>query len=642
MAVGPDRVPVIPDGIENYSDFWRWPFWTTRRQPFVRDYRNAVERRKADLVAATQNINDDAVSIIVNRDMLGLRGALQNGQLTARDVVSAYVKRAIQVDEKLNCITEFIRNPIERAAALDEEVQAGRMRRGPLFGIPFSIKSNFHVEGYYTTNGLASTLREAPQPETCALVQFLINQGAIPICLTNVPQGLLAYVTSNPLHGTTKNPWKLTHTPGGSSGGEAALIAAGGAVFGVGNDLVGSLRIPAAFCGLTTLKPSQNRLPERGMNAGPPEVGQLGLSSFFTRTVEEQNFLLRLVFGNVYGPLDEHRLRNVPGLQQYDVQPIGIQPNVIQQNDIQQNDIQREEDHRRNGQLPVILYMYNDEFSPVVPSNESAVRTVIEELTIRHEAEFEFRKFCLSDLAPGEENNGEDYSFKIAETLFKNVMPDNGNGMSALYCNEPWDKFMWLFIFLLKMKSLGWWVNYITSSTLGQRFLKWISPRFACLARSTIRPNDDVASEAHELETEDIRNRWTRHWHDNNVFALVCPSFITPAQPPNYPAKLATGTFMTGLFNLFDVPAGIVPVGRVSQQDEVALNERFETRSDKLLKWQKEAAQNTRGLPNAVQVVAGMGREEDCLRVMRMIEDVSEGVPRLTWDPATRTFLNAQ
>ncbi|CAO4369684.1 unnamed protein product [Caenorhabditis nigoni] len=628
MAVGPDRVPAIPDGIESYSDCWRWPFWTTRRQPFVRDYRSAVERRKADLVAATRDIIDGDVSRIVDKDMLDLRGALQDGQLTAQAVVSAYVKRALQVDEKLNCITEFIGNPIQKAADLDADVNTPK---GPLFGIPFSVKSNFHVEGYYATNGLASTLREAPQPQTCALVQFLINQGAIPICLTNVPQGLLAYVTSNSLHGTTKNPWDFSRTPGGSSGGEAALIAAGGAVFGVGNDLVGSLRIPAAFCGLTTLKPSQNRLPEGGMNAGPPEVGQLGLSSgFFTRTVEEQNFLLHLVIGHAH---DGTRLGIVPGLQQYDIQPIGIQPNAIQQ-----NDIQPEENHPQNGQLPVILYMCNDEFSPVVPSNERAVRTVIQQLTERHGAEFEFREFRLSDLAPGEENNGEDYSFKIAETLFKNVMPDNGNGMSALYCNEPWDKFMWLFIFLLKMKSLGWWVNYITSSTLGQRFLKWISPRFACLARSTIRPNDDVALGAYELETEDIRNRWTRHWHDNHVFALICPSFITPAQPPNYPAKLATGTFMTGLFNLFDVPAGIVPVGRVTAEDEVALNERFQTRSDKLLKWQKEAARNTRGLPNALQVVAGMGREEDCLRVMRMIEDASDGVPRLIWDPTEGKF----
>lgn len=140
---------------------------------------------------------------------------------------------------------------------------------------------------------------ESISSATCPMIRFLSDLGAIPFCLTNVPQGILSYVTSNPLDGATRNPWDLDRTPGGSSGGEAALLAAGGAAFGVGNDLGGSLRIPAAFCGLVTLKPSEHRLFTTDSEGGLPGKGPLGLShGFLTRTVEEQEFLLSCIVGH--------------------------------------------------------------------------------------------------------------------------------------------------------------------------------------------------------------------------------------------------------------------------------------------------------------------------------------------------------
>jgi Asp-tRNA(Asn)/Glu-tRNA(Gln) amidotransferase A subunit family amidase len=96
-----------------------------------------------------------------------------------------------------------------------------------------------------------------PKKKDCTFVTCLQDLGAVPFVTTNVPETLLNYVCSNPVYGTTENPAKIGRTPGGSSGGEAALLASFGSSFGTGSDVAGSIRIPAALCGLVSLKPSE-------------------------------------------------------------------------------------------------------------------------------------------------------------------------------------------------------------------------------------------------------------------------------------------------------------------------------------------------------------------------------------------------
>uniref|UniRef100_A0A8R1EH09 Amidase domain-containing protein n=1 Tax=Caenorhabditis japonica TaxID=281687 RepID=A0A8R1EH09_CAEJA len=193
---------------------------------------------------------------ILALDLEPLRQSLQSEQYNAYTVLCAFVWRAMKIQKEINCLTEVIVEAFQTAEALDQEYFRTGKAKKSLYGLPFSVKSNFHVKGYDVTVGLAKLL-DQPKETTTPFVEFLTGQGAVPFCLTNVPQGLLSYVSSNPLYGTTKNPWDFTRTPGGSSGGEAALMAAGGSAFGIGSDLAGSLRIPASFCGLVSLKPTQ-------------------------------------------------------------------------------------------------------------------------------------------------------------------------------------------------------------------------------------------------------------------------------------------------------------------------------------------------------------------------------------------------
>ena len=148
----------------------------------------------------------------------------------------------------------------------------------------------FYVAGHDATLGLAQYLAN-PAVRDSSFVSAIKELHAVPFCLTNVPQTMISFGCSNPVYGTTANPHDLTRTPGGSSGGEAALIAAGGSVLGLGSDVGGSLRVPAHFSGVCGLKPTNGRLYEDGRRGGQgadmPSLrcGIYSVSGFMSRDV---------------------------------------------------------------------------------------------------------------------------------------------------------------------------------------------------------------------------------------------------------------------------------------------------------------------------------------------------------------------
>ena len=127
----------------------------------------------------------------------------------------------------------------------------------------YDCQECFYVAGHDTTIGLAQYIGQ-PALRDCSFVRALKELHAVPFCLTNVPQTMISFGCSNPVYGETVNPHDRTRTPGGSSGGEAALIAGGGSILGLGTDIGGSLRIPAHFTGICGFKPTNGRLYEDG------------------------------------------------------------------------------------------------------------------------------------------------------------------------------------------------------------------------------------------------------------------------------------------------------------------------------------------------------------------------------------------
>src|SRR3954470_21794565 len=195
------------------------------------------------------------------RSALELASAIASREVSATEVVQAHLDRIDAVNDRVNAGPRLLADDaLQAAKEADRAVLAGEPL-GPLHGVPFSVKENIDVAGSPTTEGvpmLADAVAELDAP----IVERLRAAGAIPFARTNLPDLGLRVHTDSFLHGVTANPFDLTRTAGGSSGGEAAAIASGMSPLGLGNDIGGSLRNPAYCCGITSLKPSLNRLPK--------------------------------------------------------------------------------------------------------------------------------------------------------------------------------------------------------------------------------------------------------------------------------------------------------------------------------------------------------------------------------------------
>src|ERR1700683_5339662 len=220
------------------------------------------------------------------------------------ELVEAHLAQIEKLNPRLNA---FVQVDAERALRSARNAENAIMRKktrvktlGPLHGVPISIKSSISVAGLRCEAGTrlrAGFIARQDAP----LVARLKNAGAIILGVTNTPELLMAWETDNLLYGRTSNPWDLARTPGGSSGGEAAAIAAGMSAGGVGSDGGGSIRVPAHFSGICGLKPTPGRIPCTGhypISGGP--FALIGVVGPMARTVAD----LKLLFEVMQGPDD--------------------------------------------------------------------------------------------------------------------------------------------------------------------------------------------------------------------------------------------------------------------------------------------------------------------------------------------------
>ncbi|NWS74875.1 VDHAP protein, partial [Crotophaga sulcirostris] len=161
---------------------------------------------------------------------------------------------ALEVTQEVNCVTDFIHGCEDQLQKLKKQKE-----KGLLYGIPVSIKDHVNCKGHVSSGGMVKFLGQVKE-EDSVIVQVLKSQGAIPFVKTNNPQTMINYDCSNLIFGQTLHPLNHQKSPGGSSGGEGALIAGGGSILGIGSDIAGSIRLPSSFCGLCGLKPTGDRI----------------------------------------------------------------------------------------------------------------------------------------------------------------------------------------------------------------------------------------------------------------------------------------------------------------------------------------------------------------------------------------------
>src|SRR5271170_6697744 len=284
---------------------------------------------------------------------------IRHRKFSSVELVEAHLARIQKLNPKLNAFVQVDPEGALRQARAADEALVRKENPGPLHGVPVSIKSSIEVKGLRAESGTRLragfvATRDAP------LVSRLRDAGAVILGNTNTPELLMAWETDNLLYGRTNNPWDLTRTPGGSSGGEAAAIAAGCSAGGVGSDGGGSIRVPAHFSGICGLKPTPGRIPATGhfpASAGP--LALLGVVGPMARTVADLKVLFEVMQGPDDGdpsaaPVPVHW----PGREELKTLRIG--------------------------------YFEDDGRTPVTPETREAVRTAVEAL---RRAGFDVRPF---------------------------------------------------------------------------------------------------------------------------------------------------------------------------------------------------------------------------------------------------------
>ncbi|MFP5253209.1 MAG: amidase [Actinomycetes bacterium] len=228
----------------------------------------------------------------------GQAAAIGSGELSSRELVTATLERIQRYDGRLNAFTQVLAE--EAIAEAGERDAVPARDRGPLHGVPVAIKEELDVAGAVTTFGGRANV--TPATADSEVVRRLRAAGAVVVGKTNMPEFGQVPMTDSGAHGATRNPWDLTRSPGGSSGGTAAAVAAGLVPFGMGGDGGGSIRIPSAACGLFGLKPQRGRVT----SAPHPHLWwALGTAGPLTRSVLDSALVYDVVRGST--PVDRWR-----------------------------------------------------------------------------------------------------------------------------------------------------------------------------------------------------------------------------------------------------------------------------------------------------------------------------------------------
>ncbi|XP_069795037.1 fatty-acid amide hydrolase 1 isoform X2 [Narcine bancroftii] len=474
--------------------------------------------------------------------------------------------KALEVNKQLNCLTEFLPECQTQLQDFQEK------HKGLLYGIPISIKDNINCKGHDSTCGLGVFLNQ-PATEDSVIVQVLKKQGAIPFVKTNVPQSLLSYECCNPIFGQTINPHNTKRTSGGSSGGEAALIAAGGSILGIGSDIGGSIRVPASFCGICGFKPTGKRLSSIGLRGSIP--GQKAVEAAIgplARDVDSLTLCMKALLCEDMFHLDP----TVPPLPFND------------------------EVYSRSKPLRIGYYESDGFWIPTA----SMKRAVMETKHLLEEAGHTLVPFTPLRTS---------YAFK--EYVLKGIWADCGFLILENLKGDIIDHNLKDILYTFKVPAV---LKKILSF-----LLKPLNPRLADILMSLCGIGSISELWKHHTAIEAYCREYIKIWKSKNLDVLLCPA-LGPAFRVGYAGSLSVTSSYKIIFNLLNFPAGVVPVGTVTEKDEEELKDYVGYYNDYWEKAFKKGMSGAVGLPIAVQCAALPWQDELCLYFMKEVERVTQ------------------
>ncbi|KAF5383525.1 hypothetical protein D9615_003592 [Tricholomella constricta] len=511
---------------------------------------------------------------------------IEKGEWSASQVVEAYITRAAYAQATTNCLTEVMFDwAREQAKELDEEFASTKKLRGPLHGVPTSFKDQFDIIGFDSTIGFTQWVNK-PATTNADLVAQFISAGAVLFVKTNVPQTMFAFECSNPLWGRTTNPYNDKYTCGGSSGGEAALLAMDGSAVGIGSDVGGSLRIPAAYCGLYSLKPSVSRISHGG--ACGPVPGFEGIKTVvgpMGRSIDDLDLVSRLVFG-------------VQGVEQ-SIPPLPF----------------------REANLPSKLrfgYYTSDNYVKASPACKRAVLETVEALQKQgHE--------CIEFNVPGGESSLPPSMPAHAFNIFIGLTAADGyKKMLSHLGPDPKENSLWL---VTAGPKLPWFIRNFAAWLLETLFSDGLFANSLRAARvRTVLGYTELVAEREDL----IKSFHKQVWEKHSLDGIIAPVQAMPQLPHGGCDNFSGLAAATILYNVLDYPAGCIPVTRVDPvKDQVtdewktgpglgsSLLEGGLYRGKKPLYNPTETA----GMPVGIQIVGKKWEEEKVLAMMRVADD---------------------
>jgi fatty acid amide hydrolase len=504
---------------------------------------------------------------------------LERGRLSSVELVDALEKRARDCNPSVNALVhELWQQAKDEAARADEARNRGEFL-GPLHGLPLTIKESIDIEGLPSTMGLGQ--RRVAATQDALSITAARAAGAIVVGKTNVPQTLLSPMeTTNHRWGTTNNPWNPARSAGGSSGGEAAALATGMSVLGLGTDIGGSIRIPASYCGVAGIKPTVDRWSNLGSQTVLPgqelvraQVGPMA------RTTADLAFL--------FGALDpEPMTRRDPRVPPF---PPGDPESV---------EIAR---------LRVGVYEDDGVITPAA-SCRRAVREAAEAL-----------EAAGAEVVPFRPPNAE-------ELMYLYIAGLSADGGAAIEGALGRDKV------IEPLKSLHLAIRMPTSvrraaaATLEAVGERRLAKLLSSIGEKRVEALWALTARRTELQLEEC-NEWERRGMD----LVLCPVHATPACPHGMSHDFTLGFCYSARYNLLNRPAGSVPVTRVRPEETTrpGKGDRLDRRARLI-----EAA--SEGLPVGVQIVGRPFDEHLVLAAMSAIEEIArenEGYPRVPRRP---------
>ncbi|KAI0343231.1 amidase [Trametopsis cervina] len=555
-----------------------WPFGSPSWKPLV-DYKQTQRRSRLQGVSASF----PSLATYIQASASEIVQRISTSEWTASEVLEAYIVQAAKAQTTTNCLTEVLFDRArEQAHTLDEYFRKTGKIKGPLHGVPFTSHTGIpvHVAGYDTTAG-HTMLANHPAKADAELVRLVREAGGIPFVKTNLSQCLMFFECVNPVWGRSLNPYSDAHTCGGSSGGDCALLAMDGSALGWGNDVGGSLRIPASYCGLYTLKPGYGRISTVGARDNMPGFEAIhSTTGPIARTVADLELACRVVMGKA--------------TEDYEIAPIPY----------------------RDVKLPDRLtfgYYVSDPYVRSSPACQRAVYETVEALRLAGHECIELPFPAESDIA--------------IQHLLSLVNADGNKTLFTPIGSDP--KQYELTTVDLGPKIWGW----------ARTMICWVLDRvagdpFMAEVLRVCRPKSVYEFWKQTAQTKSfVRSVNHKLWDGHHFDGIISPVQAVPALPHQSVAQVATLAGATILYNLTDTPVGVVPVTRVDP-DKDAITEEWHragcsasTKTSPLLEMLLYKGENSvynakkmAGLPVGIQIAGPRWEEEKVIEMMKVVD----------------------